>query len=332
MVQPRLTFFCELPHSELTEMFADAQIIEELRALKASVSLGLLDLSPERAAVVRQLNAAGVPLVAWLLLPKDQGYWFNIGNAQQALMRYRAFRDWTATHQLEWSRVGLDIEPDIREIQALSVRGALLSVLLRRLFDDEQLHQARRLYAALVTQIRADGYPVDSYQMPFIVDERRVKSTLLQRLGGIVDLEVDREVLMLYSSLLGSLGAGFVWSYAGESGSVGVGVTGGGVELPARRKAPFLTWAELERDLLIAWRWNADIHIFSLEGCVRQGFLSRLRTINWRQTISPPPTAPQVRYLRRLLRVGLWISRRPLWTLAGLFIFFWLIARLRRRD
>jgi len=40
---------------------------------------------------VRRLNAAGVPVVAWLLLPKEQGYWFNAENSGYALDRYEHF-------------------------------------------------------------------------------------------------------------------------------------------------------------------------------------------------------------------------------------------------
>ena len=64
MQQPRLTFACELDRVRLTALFSDASVIEDLKALGAHVILMLSDLSPERADVVQQLNAAGVP--AWL--------------------------------------------------------------------------------------------------------------------------------------------------------------------------------------------------------------------------------------------------------------------------
>jgi len=331
MARPRLTFFCELPADRLATLFADSDVVDDLCALQASVSLGLLDLSAERAAVVRRLNQAGIPLVAWQLLPQSQGYWFNVGNAPLAVARYREFKAWTAEHQLEWAGVGLDIEPDIREAGVLSFGRLVTSVLLRRLFDTAQLQRARQIYAGLVTQIRADGYLADSYQLPVIADERRVGSTLLQRLGGVVDLEVDREVLMLYSSLLRPLGAGLLWSYAQEAQSVGLGVTGGGVDVPELQRLAPLTWDEFERDLCIAWHWNADIHIFSLEGCVQQGFLSRLRQFDWRRPAARPATAGQAERLRRLLRAGLWASAHPLWILAGAGALIWLLAHLRRR-
>ena len=45
-----------------------------LAAEGCAVSMGLLDLSPRRAAVVRRLNQSGIPLIAWQLLPRDEGY------------------------------------------------------------------------------------------------------------------------------------------------------------------------------------------------------------------------------------------------------------------
>ena len=59
---------------------------------------------------------------------------------------------------------------------------------------------------------------------------------------GVVDVSADREILMLYSSFLGKLGAGALWSYARDAQAAGIGSTGGGVETgPA---LPTLGWDE----------------------------------------------------------------------------------------
>ena len=44
-------------------------------------------------------------------------------------------------------------------------------------------------------------------------------------------------------------GGAILWSYAPEADSVGVGITGGGVDLPDAIKADPLTWEEFTRDL-----------------------------------------------------------------------------------
>lgn len=304
MEAPRLTFFCELAPGPLRALFAAPAVTEDLVALRAGVSLGLLDLGPERVEVVRRLNREGIPVTAWLLLPEDQGYWFHAGNVAQATARYDAFRAWSAEHGLEWAGVGLDLEPDLRELrQVLEGGWRRLPGLLPRLGRGGQVREARVGYVALVERIRADGHRVDTYQFPFIVDERQARSTLLQRLSGVLDLPADREVLMLYTSFVRPHGAAVLWSYGPGAPSIAVGITGGGVEFPGARVPPPLEWAELSRDLRLAVRWTHDLHVFSLEGCVRQGFLSRLRTFDWDAPVDPPAIpARRVDALRRVVR------------------------------
>ncbi|QDE68229.1 hypothetical protein BHS09_15275 [Myxococcus xanthus] len=310
-----LTFFCELEAEPLRELFATPGVEEDLVALDAGVSLGLLDLGPERAQVVQRLNRMGIPVTAWLLLPTDEGYWFHAGNVAQATARYEAFQAWTAEHHLTWEGVGLDIEPDIRELRRWMEGGwRQLGEILPRLVQGHRIRDARAGYARLMERIRADGYRVDAYQFPIIVDERESRSTLVQRLAGVLDLPADREVLMLYTSFLRPHGPSVLWSYGPGSQSLAVGVTGGGVELPGAFAARPLDWTEFSRDLRLAVRWTHDLHVFSLEGCVQQGFLNRLRTFDWDAPVTPPATAARHvdtvrRAARLLLRTSAWVLR-----------------------
>jgi len=332
MSQPRLTFACELEMDALQALFADPAVMDDLAALEASVALGILDFTPERAAHVRRLNKAGIPLIAWQLLPKEEGYWFNAGNANLAAARYSAFKAWTDEHGLQWAGVGLDIEPDMREVQMLAGKEwrQLLPKVLRRTYDNERLRRVQAEYRALVTRVRADGYRVDSYVLPLILDERRSGSTLLQRFAGLVDVPADREIPMLYSSFLRPVGQGALWSYAPEAASVGIGSTGGGVDVGGLGDVRPLDWDEFSRDLLLAKNWTSDLFIFSLEGCVQQGFLTRLKDFDWDQSATPPlETARQVEQFRKALRAVLWASAHPAITLAGLIGLSWLLSRRR---
>jgi hypothetical protein len=329
---PHVTFACELEPGPLAALFADPTVVEQLRSLDATVALGLLDLSAERAAVARRLQEAGVPLVAWLLLPKEEGYWFNASNTTQAAARYDAFRAWTAEHGLRWTGIGFDVEPDYEEMGMLVTGqiGALLPRLFRRLFDRDTVPRAERAYAALVGRARADGYRVESYHFPFIADERRAGSWLLRRAFQLVDVPADTEVFMLYTSFTPGIGPGILWSYAPDAGGIGVGSTGGGVELPG--EPPPLTWKALARDLRLARRWSGEVFIFSLEGCVRHGYLARLIDFDWNAPVAPPQAAAaRADTARRLLRGLLWASARPGWVTLGLAATLWLAARLRRR-
>jgi hypothetical protein len=330
MSRPRLTFFCELEAKPLQTLFALPDIVS-LADLNASISMGILDLSDERAEVVRRLNEVGIPVVAWLLLPTEDGYYFNIYNASLAAERYYDFKKWSDRHDLQWEGVGLDIEPDIRELEKLSTaRLQMLLLMIRRAYNRKPFNQARRIYRDLIHQIRKDGFRVDVYQFPLIADERSARSTLLQKSIGLIDLPADREVLMLYTSFLRPDGPGILWSYGCHAQSIGIGSTGGGVDLDILDLTP-MKWEELERDLRHAWVFTDDIHIFSLEGCLRQGYLNRLKEFQFdHPIIEPRELSEKVEIWRRSLQSGLWIGSRP-WLMAGLLsILFVSVYWIRR--
>lgn len=332
--QPTLTFFCELEADALQALFADSSVLNDLVTLEASVSLGILDFTPERAMVVHRLNEAGIPVIAWLLLPMEQGYWFNVSNAAQASDRYRDFKVWSVEYGLQWAGIGVDIELDIRDLrQIVDDKLSLLRTLLFRVFNTGRVRAACEAYRTLLTEMRVDGYRVDSYHLPLIIDERKVNSTLLQRVAGLIELQADREVLMLYTSILRPHGPGVLWSYGRDAHSVGVGITGGGVQVAGLGDVPPLNWDEFSRDLRLAHCLTNDTHIFSLEGCVQQGFLQHLIGFDWDQPVNPPyQSARQIERLRMGLRAILWASAHPLVVVAGLVGLVWLLSRLRSDE
>ena len=325
MVPPRLTFYSELESAPLQSLFDD-RTVADLVELQAMLSLGIIDLSDERAGVVKRLNQAGIPVIAWLLLPKEEGYWFNLDNVPQAINRYLEFKGWTAQYGLKWAGIGLDIEPDIRDLAQLPQRKwRILPSLLKNAWKPKRYKAGRSAYLDLIAQIHADGYPVESYQFPMVVDERRAGSTLLQRMSGIIDLPVDREVWMLYTSFIRPQGSGILASYAPEAQSIAVGVTGGGVDSGLSLPEP-LTWEEFARDLRLSWYWCNDLYVFSLEGCIQQGFLARLKTFEWDYPVLlPEESQAQVEGWRTGLRTVLWVSAHftaLLLALAGLFLLW----------
>lgn len=345
MALPHLTFFCELDTPGLQVLFSD-ELIADLIELKAAISLGILDHSPERADVVRRLNQAGIPVTAWLLLSREDGYWFNLRNAPQAASSYARLLDWTKQEGLVWQAIGLDIEPDIRDLEQLTAaRKRLLPRLLKRAVRGDELRAGQQAYRDLVADIRADGYPVESYQFFLIADERMAYSTLVQRVTGIVDIPVDREVWMLYTSFWRSPemgrgrlpGPGVLCSYGPEAQAIGLGSTGGGVETLVGDPSP-LDWDELARDLRLAYNFTDLIYVFSLEGCVRQGFIDPLKNFAWDQPILlPENSAQRVTEWRRAFQGVLWFSSHLQWITAvtltvtlGLFgLRHWIRSRRR---
>jgi hypothetical protein len=149
---------------------------------------------------------------------------------------------------------------------------------------------------------------------------------------GLVDVRTDREVWMQYTSFVGSLGPGILWSYGPESDAIAVGTTGGGPDVPGHPQFTPLSWEELARDLRLARRWTDQLYIHSLEGCVWNGYLTRLRSLDWTPASTPPLTAPMAAVLRAGLRGLLRASVHP-WRVLGVVVAsMWLLARRRRRP
>ena len=328
---PRLTFACELDPARLAALFADPSVIDDLLTLDARVALMCSDFSDERAGVVRRLNAAGVPVVGIPLLPLAEGYYFTADNADRAAGCYQQWSAWTRRHGLVWDGVGLDIEPDARIfLQIMEGPWGLVPMLLPRLFARVRPARSRAAYRGLVDRIRADGWRVENYQFPLIADERQAGSTLLQRLA-LVDVATDREVWMLYSSFMRAVGPGLIWAYGPQAAAIGVGTTGGGPDIPGSPQMPSLSWGELARDLRLARHFCDQILIHSLEGCVWQGFLHRLRSFEWTDVAGPPDGARAAAALRRSLRAALWASAHPGPVLSITSAAAWLIWRRRRK-
>ena len=69
-----------------------------------------------------------------------------------------------------------------------------------------------------------------------------------------------------------------ILAYSAETEAIGIGSTGGGMGAAI---GPKLNWEQLRQDLLVAGQLSDPVFIFSLEGCVQQGYLKRLATVDW---------------------------------------------------
>ena len=203
-------------------------------------------------------------------------------------------------------------------------------MLVPRLADRARPARTKAAYQQLLNRIRADGWQMENYQFPLIADERQAGSTMLQRLA-LVDVATDREVWMLYSSFLRALGPGLIWAYGPEAKAIAVGATGGGPDIPGSPQMPALNWEELAGDLRLARHFCDQILIHSLEGCVWQGFLPRLRSFGWADVEWPPDGARAAAALRTSLRATLRASAHP-WPVLGITAAAALLAWRWRRG
>jgi mitochondrial fission protein ELM1 len=61
--------------------------VGELHQINGGVALSSEDFSADRTQAVRQLNAAGIPAVAVIVLEQNDGYYINADNATATLQQ-----------------------------------------------------------------------------------------------------------------------------------------------------------------------------------------------------------------------------------------------------
>lgn len=281
--QPRLIFFTQLHGAALGALLSTPGILDHLSDGGHGLAVALDRLDEPLVQAIRLLNARSISLVAWLLLPPEEGAALNSQNYPRAIARYHVFRDWAKQYDLRFEAVGLDIEP-LDEVG----RGDLWS--LRELMRRLRLAGANALYlpalaayTELVAAIHYDGYEVHTYQVPVIADDRRAGTTLLQRALDIVEVPSDLEVLMCSSSIStdrldGDLGGALIASYGPSADALGVGSLS---EADDDAVASLLPWSALRRDLLLSAQYADTIYVFHLEDCVRRGFLEQIAALDW---------------------------------------------------
>jgi hypothetical protein len=305
--RPNLTFFVELGAEPLEELFDHPEVLPFLVEQRCSISMAILDLSPPRAAVVRKLESSGVPVTAWLVLDVEDGYWLNADNSEQALERWRQIAAWAGREDLELQRVGLDIEfPRTESEGAIRDKRQAFFSMLKKRRSQTQIREAERAYQGVVEEIRSSGRSVEVYQFAYLLDERAAGSMLLRRSLGLVDIDVDTEVYMLYSSYMGRAGAE---AYFADAECIALGVTGGGVNAQNPEARPlFLSWQSFGRVLRTAAAHSREVYVFSLEGCVEQDMLASIADLDWEEPVPPVPPQEerQARWNRLVTR---WLLR-----------------------
>ena len=171
----------------------------------------------------------------------------------------------------------------------------------------------------------------------FLVHEREVHTTLLERIFGIVDVPSDREVLMLYTSFTPQLGAALIWQYGPLAQTIAVGSTATSGDPATDAKNRPLNWEEFSRDLIVAHHFSSVIGVYSLEGCVRQGFIPKLKTMDWTQAVVIPAKSLKLAaQTSKGINAILWLGSHLIYFIVVfLLVFAWVvrvIVRWRRRK
>jgi hypothetical protein len=279
-----ISFFNELKSPELVQLFKDSSLIPNLQAIHGEIRMGTLDLTSERAGIIKKLNDAGVPVIAWIVLSEEDGYFSNSINADLSKKRYQEIKDWADKNQLKFKAIGFDFEIDMNDLKlAKSSPLKLVSKMFTRLYEnDSNLKLAKLKYDTLMAQVKTDGYAVEGYFMPYINDEVANGTNSIQKMARFIPYKTGNDIPMLYSSLNGN-GDGMLKLYGADVHlyATGLGSTGGGIDTPG-----LLTYERLAHDMNVAFKTVKEVHIFSLEGAVKSGMLSKLLTYKYDSTVA----------------------------------------------
>jgi len=320
---------CDMPAAELAGFFDEA-LIAHVGVHRLRLCLTMRDFSPLRAELVRRLNRARIVVVAWIVRDEhDSVRDYRMHDAALVGERYREFLQWSTQHGLGWDAIGIDIEPDIRDAVRFGDQPSVdVNTLVRRIADRWHLDAATADYATVVTQMRTDGFAVESYEIPFVRDDRVSGSTIARRLLGLPDLAADRTVIQLYSSNVRPYGPGLIATYAPESSSVLIGsIAADGHNRPLNEN-------ELLRDLgHVAACGVTHIYIADMQAVYAlPGVADVIVAQAWRNQTLPPTDEVhhQVSRMRAGVRALLWAGARPAVLLPLLIPVLLLIRRMLR--
>lgn len=304
------------------ELMSDDEVA---RALPDLAALGLhlgLALPVARlgdasfAALTRRATDLGVPVRAWLLLDREDGYWIHeAGMARFAesvdeLLRWRRSPSGPALQGLS-----VDLEPAYEHAEALrAARGQLTRwlSLLRAHVDARAFEHARGRLARTVDHARAQGLYAHAVTYPLVLDQRPGSVAFEDALDVPVSgIDWDEVSFMVYQTAFAQqaghwLGPSLVASYAldavarwGERAGLDLGVVGDaglGLDPGQRYAAP----AVLHEDVAAALAAGIDrrrLRVYGLAGAIGAGGVPPWLDLA-RVAPGTPAPAPEVTGLR----------------------------------
>ena len=273
--RPLLSFFSELEAEELHILISRPGVKETLVNMQAELRIGISDFTEVHAQNIRQLNDAGIPVYAWLKANDTQGHTFRVDNASSLLKRYRNFKEWTDSYNLRWQAVGIDLRPNPDDMQSW-VNQPLLSAWNSyvNLFSQEEIELAANHFQEFLKEAHKDGYRIESYVLPFAMDEVSQETKGLQYMSRILNVETDKIIPLCYTSFP-YISPASILDYGGRAQSVAIGSTNNSI-LGEKLSTEALDWEMLSRDLRLAHDVCKEIHISNLESVIANGWLEAI--------------------------------------------------------
>lgn len=329
--QPIVTYIYNMPSHTLTDFWRD-EVYAHLSIHQMRVCMAIRDTSDLRAEIVRQLNRRRIPVVAWIVPDEHASARdYRMHDAGAFSERYRHIHQWSVAQGLRWDAIGIDIEPDIRDTVRFGDDPKVdYQTLIQRFGNRWHIDEATTQYQSVMARIHADGYQSESYEVPFVRDDRVSQSTVARRLLGLPNLAAHHTVVRLCSSAARPYGPGLIATYAPEYSAVIIGTVDDGNDA----NHP-LSLAELLRDVAhVAACGVKRIYITEMAHIFANGWHEHIAQPTWWR--QPLPVADenhrQVARMRAGLRALLWAGARPAVLLPLLIPVLLLVRRMLRHE
>lgn len=324
-----ISFFSEIQGYRLLELLNDNNI-EQLKRLNASIRMGITDVSDSRAKVVQRLNEAGIPVTAWLLLPKKDGYWLNASKGEKASKRYREFSTWTKNNKLKWERIGFSFEPEAYDSKITSRSYvSIAQVFFKRLLKNNSQELAKSEYPAVLGSIKNDGYRIETYISPYEYDANVTECNSWYNINGTF-LPPSHEEIPIFFNHYGAsdkhaLAQHIVYGRQNHAKTVLIGSMNPNKPLSKIENAHPLNLEQIYHHLQVAQPRGVNIAIYGLEGAIKQGILEKLDLNNIpNQSLQPKKAFNEVQNERRNVQFLMNILRFP-WAILAVFGLFGLL-------
>lgn len=297
------------------ELLTDTEIEAALPSLgRAGARLGLALPSARigDVAVTRLTHAArehGVRVRAWLLLPREQGYWIGESNAGAFAQAVDDLALWTTrTNGPVFDGISVDLEPAFEYSEALRTakksRPDRLVALLAEHVDPARFERARAELQRAVATARSAGLWTHAVTYPLLLDQPEGETILEDALDVPVSgIDWDEISFMVYQTAFAQqvgtwLGPALVHSYAedavrrhGARAGIDLGVVGDaglglapGDRFPSPRELALDVGAALAAGIV-----PERIRVYGLAGMLDSGGVERWLGATELVPSAPPP-------------------------------------------
>jgi hypothetical protein len=236
--------------------------------------------SEELESLFKAAAREGVPVNAWLLLPEDDGYWFNEENLSEAREQVFGFLDWIETRSIPLEWIMFDMEMSLDKVRAMEGGGLVDTVipLLKENVDPVAFQQATADYAHFVSELQERGYKVTAAAYPFVLDDLKDGDSEIQDAWNtpVVGVGFDEIYFMAYRTSFARLlgitpGPDLVYQYAGEAkrefgigGIMALGIVG---DVGMVSEEGYTQPADLSVDVAAAYAGGSErVYVYSLDG------------------------------------------------------------------